>query len=177
MGLKHNIVNCGRRRGHVREAEEEAVAGVDLGDIHVLVGWQEWEGRVDQRGRARAGGDGGKVELAEAGVYTVVGVIEEAGKGLGKLPAVSWIGDEVAPERGDALEALDRPGGEAGEDLHYEVVREGTVLRLHCGGRREDDCHDRLILPTICLRHGAASRNKGGSRLIDPGKKNELLGN
>lgn len=42
---------------------------------------------------------------------------EEAGQGLGELPAVGAVVDEAEPVLGDALEAAERPGGHAREYL------------------------------------------------------------
>jgi hypothetical protein len=42
----------------------------------------------------RAGGDVGEVEVVEAGVCHVEGVVEEASEGVGQLLAVTWVGDE-----------------------------------------------------------------------------------
>ena len=47
---------------------------------------------------------------------------EEAGQGLRKLRAVDGMRDEVPPGRGHALEAADKFGGEASEDLDNEVI-------------------------------------------------------
>ena len=90
---------------HVAEAEEKAIAGVQLVDVQVLVGWQEGEGQVDRRGCAD--GDVGKMKLFEARICPVVGAVEEAGEGLGQLPAVGGVGDEVTPEYRATLEAMD----------------------------------------------------------------------
>jgi len=43
-------------------------------------------------------------------------------EGLGELLVVEGIRDEVAPAFGDALASVDLVDGEAGEDLHQEVV-------------------------------------------------------
>ena len=141
------ILICGiifGRWRRVGEAEEEAITCVHLVDVPILVSWQETEGRVDRRGCTD--GDIGEVEMVEAGVSPVVGVVDESGEGVGQLLAVGGIRDEVAPGRGDALEAVDGPGGEAGEDLHDEIVREVVDRRR--------DCH--ILLPTAFLVHGSA---------------------
>jgi hypothetical protein len=47
---------------------------------------------------------------------------EEARQGLGKLLTVDGVRDEVPPGCGHALEAADRSGREAREDLDYKVI-------------------------------------------------------
>ena len=49
---------------------------------------------------------------------------EEASQGLGKLRTVHRVRDEVPPCCGHALEAADRSGREAREDLNDEVIGE-----------------------------------------------------
>jgi hypothetical protein len=113
MEFKH-IVGRERRRGwcHEAEAEEEAIAGVQLVDVQVPVVWQKREGRVDRRGCAD--GDVGEVEVVELGAKAGAGIVEEADEGVLQLLAVGGVRDEVAPGRGDALEAVDGLGGKAG---------------------------------------------------------------
>lgn len=110
--------------------------------VQVLVE-QDRDGRVE---RGWATGDVGEV--------AVVGPVEEAGEGLGKLLAVGGVGDEVPPGRGDALEAVEGLGGEAGEDLHDEVVGEEGGRRIR---RRVVACPQLLLLGTLRLVHGARS--------------------
>jgi hypothetical protein len=67
-----------------------------------------------------------------------VGVVEEARQGLRQLLAVVGVGDEVAPRRGNALEAadrLDRQPRQDQEDVVSEAVRWVAPPRL-LGGRR-----------------------------------------
>jgi hypothetical protein len=55
------------------------------------------------------------------------GVVEEAGERLGEPLAVVGVVDEAQPVVGDALEAADRFGGDAREDLDEEVVGESSL--------------------------------------------------
>ena len=83
--------------------------------------------------------------------------VEDAGEGLGQLLAVGGVGDEVAPGRGDALEAVDGPGGEAGEDLEDEVIGEqgqaGRWPRMAVQPRLGVPLQE---LPFLRLLHGRA---------------------
>ena len=67
------------------------------------------------------------------------------------------IRDEVAPRRGDALEAVDGPRGEAGEDFHDEVICEEASRRRRFRIRRRVRRPRRLLLlPRAFLVHGSA---------------------
>jgi hypothetical protein len=89
-----------------------------------------------ERRRHREGGgvDQGRLVLARAGevegfyrvlvVDDVVADVEEAGEGLGHLGAVVGVGDEGEPLPADALEAVQRLGGQPRQDLQDEVFGE-----------------------------------------------------
>jgi hypothetical protein len=123
-------------------AEEKAIAGVQQINSTVLHRSQEREGRVDEIDDR--GGEAGKVVVK---VDIGLGGVEEARKGLGQQFAVGGLDDEVVPKLRDALETVDGPDGETGEDLHDEVVREEA-------GRRRQSVLRPQLLRSIPPLHG-----------------------
>jgi hypothetical protein len=61
--------------------------------------------------------------------------VEEVGECLGELFVVVGVVDDAQPVLGDALEAAERLGGDAREDLHEEVVGEPLDRRVAGRGR------------------------------------------
>jgi hypothetical protein len=117
----------------VAGAEEEAIAGVHQINTRVLHRSQEREQRVDEFDDR--GGETRKVVAKTA--IVAAGGIEEARKGLWQQFAVGGLGDEIAPKLRDALAKVDGPGGETGEDLDDEVVREEAGRRRRRRRRRQ----------------------------------------
>ena len=114
----------------VPAAEEEAVATVQQIDAP-LIG-QEGAGGVDRR--AASPRETCEVDRCFEKPLVVEGAaVEEAGQGLGELLAVVRVVDEAQPVVGDALEAAERFGRDAREDLHEEVV--GEPLGRRAAGR------------------------------------------
>ena len=123
--------------------EEEPIAGMQ--DPDVLDARQEGEGRIHKRRGpphqvyedvvkpAAAVAAPGIIVVSipivaiivvSIPIVAVPGAAEDAFQGLGELPAVEGVGDEVAPGLGHALEPAEGLEGDAGEDLHERVVGE-----------------------------------------------------
>jgi hypothetical protein len=108
--------------------EEEPIAGTQELDVFD-------PGQLREEGEGRVNGRRGSPRQAdEAPVETGAGdgAADEAFEGLGEPLPVEGVGDEVAPGLRDALESVDGPRGDAGEDLHDGVV--GEAVRRRCSG-------------------------------------------
>lgn len=102
---EERIFRRGRAIG-AKAAEEKAIAAVQK-ETDAFVSGKEGQKGANQRQKPNLR----DIEempsfLGEARV--VRGAVEYAGKGLGEPPAVLGVGDEGAPEMGDALEAAER---------------------------------------------------------------------
>jgi hypothetical protein len=102
---EERIFRRGRAIG-AKTAEEKAIAAVQ-NETDAFVSGKEGQKGANQRRKPNLR----DIEempsfLGEARV--VRGAVEYAGKGLGEPPAVLGVGDEGAPEMGDALEAAER---------------------------------------------------------------------
>jgi hypothetical protein len=131
-GVEHNIAELAKP-GAVPK-EEEPIAGCPEPDVvNARQLLEEGEGRVDGR-------HGSPGQIDERSQLPHVGR-EKPMEGLGELLVVEGIRDEVAPAFGDALGSVDLIDGEAGEDLHQEVVGEAShraLLRaLHAAANGE----------------------------------------
>jgi len=106
--------------------EEEPIAGTQ--ELDVLD-----PGQLRQEGEGRVNGRLGSPRQAdEAPAESASVAAEKSFERLGEPLPVEGVGNEVAPALRDALEPVDGPHGDAGEDLHDGVVGE-VVRRRSCG--------------------------------------------